>query len=257
MVENTLQEVEKQGDTISILHTPALQDMNSKRPREEGSYSIETTTDTKFKLMYRKKPKPNLVIEQEEIIDTVEIIDTYIIVRDNAPPTVSEVTHQPSTSSAQIIKKKHSAKVSSSRKPVDKEKYIMEKYKEIKLNNEALKSVTYAQYWKQNPSDQNRLLSAFDYKNRKMKMTFLQPKMQAPKSSTDYRKTTFEVMAKDVHPTNQIEFHKQAGEMIYSTMTNKAMSVQKLQNSLENIKAQLKLEKASSQAKDNRIKSLE
>lgn len=40
-------------------------------------------------------------------------------------------------------------------------------------------------------------------------------------------------------------------------MTNKAMSVQKLQNSLENIKAQLKLEKESSQANDNRIKTLE
>ena len=45
--------------------------------------------------------------------------------------------------------------------------------------------------------------------------------------------------------------------MIYSTMTTKAMSVQKLQNTLENIKSQLKLEKPSSQAKDNRIKSLE
>ena len=44
--------------------------------------------------------------------------------------------------------------------------------------------------------------------------------------------------------------------MSYSTMTNKAMSVQKFQNTLENIRGQLKLEKASSQAKDNRIKSL-
>lgn len=35
------------------------------------------------------------------------------------------------------------------------------------------------------------------------------------------------------------------------------MCLQQLQNSLENIKAQLKLENASSQAKDNKIKSLE
>ena len=34
----------------------------------------------------------------------------------------------------------------------------MEKYKEIKMNNEALKVVTYAQYWKQIPSDRNMLL---------------------------------------------------------------------------------------------------
>jgi len=64
-------------------------------------------------------------------------------------------------------------------------------------------------------------------------------------------------LARDVHPINQIEFHKQAGEIIYSTMTNKAMIVHKLQNSLDNIIAQYKLEKASSQAKDNIIKSQE
>lgn len=45
--------------------------------------------------------------------------------------------------------------------------------------------------------------------------------------------------------------------MIYSTMKNKAMSVQKFQNTLGNIRDQLNLEKASSQAKDNRIKSFE
>ena len=67
----------------------------------------------------------------------------------------------------------------------------------------------------------------------------------------------FDVLTMDVHLIDEIEFHKQAGEMIYSTMTNKAMSVQKLQNSLDNITTQFKLEKASSQAKDNRIKSLE
>jgi len=45
--------------------------------------------------------------------------------------------------------------------------------------------------------------------------------------------------------------------MIYSTLTDKAMATQKLQDSLENTNAQLQLEKASSQAKDNRIKTLE
>lgn len=45
--------------------------------------------------------------------------------------------------------------------------------------------------------------------------------------------------------------------MLYSTMTVKSMSVQKLQNSLDNIKVELKLEKASSKARDNRVKALE
>ena len=64
------------------------------------------------------------------------------------------------------------------------------------------------------------------------------------------------MLAKDVHPIDQIEFHKQAGEMIYCTITGKAITTNKLQDSLDNVTTQYKLEKASSQAKDNRIKSL-
>ena len=101
----------------------------------------------------------------------------------------------------------------------------MEKYKEINLRNEALKSDTYAQYWKQTLSDQSRLLFAFDYKTKKTQMTFLQPTVQHPKSSADYRKTTFEVQEKYVHTIDHVEFHKKAGEILYSTMSNKAMSV--------------------------------
>ena len=115
--------------------------------------------------MYRKKTKLNPTIEQEE---TVETIETYIVVRDDAPPTLSEETHLSSTSSAQIIQKKNSAEVSSSSKPVEKEKYSMEKYKEIKIRNEALTAITYAQYRKQTPNDHSRLLSAYDLKTRKM-----------------------------------------------------------------------------------------
>lgn len=45
--------------------------------------------------------------------------------------------------------------------------------------------------------------------------------------------------------------------MVYSTLEDKATLAHKLQNSLENNSAQLELEKSSSLAKDNRIKSLE
>ena len=76
-------------------------------------------------------------------------------------------------------------------------------------------------------------MSTFDIKTGKMQMTFMQPTVQQPKSSADYKKTDFEVLARDVHPIDQIEFHKQVGEMIYSTMTNKEMIVHKLQSSLD------------------------
>lgn len=45
--------------------------------------------------------------------------------------------------------------------------------------------------------------------------------------------------------------------MVYSTLTSKAMMAHRLQNSLSNTTAQLQLENASSQAKDNIVKSLE
>ena len=45
--------------------------------------------------------------------------------------------------------------------------------------------------------------------------------------------------------------------MVYSTLINKAMIVHETQDSLGNISAQLQIEKNSSQAKENRIKTLE
>jgi len=48
-----------------------------------------------------------------------------------------------------------------------------------------------------------------------------------------------------VHPIDQIVFHKQAGELIYSTLTTKARATFKLKDSLDNVTTQYKLEKAS------------
>lgn len=88
-------------------------------------------------------------------------------------------------------------------------------------------------------------------------MRYFKPKVQQPQSAADYIRTNLEVLAKDIHPIDQIELHKQTGEMVYYTLADKAMLAHKLQNSLENTSARLDLEKASSLAKDNRIKSLE
>lgn len=107
------------------------------------------------------------------------------------------------------------------------------------------------------PTSRQRLMSAYDIKEGKMVMSYFKPKVEQPKLVADYLRTNFEVMAKDIHPLDQIELHKQTGEMIYSTLIGKAMMVQRLQNSLDNTTGQLHLEKASFQAKDNIIKSLE
>lgn len=104
---------------------------------------MDTIAD-RFKIMYRKKPNLNPINGKEETIRTDEIIGTDTVVKKNTAPTVSKETHQPSTWNTQIVEKQISIEVSSSNKQVDKEKYIKEKYKEIKLRNEALKVWTYA-----------------------------------------------------------------------------------------------------------------
>ena len=98
---------------------------------------------------------------------------------------------------------------------------------------------------------------AYDIQEKKMILNHFKPKTQQPQLVTDYIRTNLEFFSKDIHPIDQIELHKQTGEMVYSTLADKALLAHKLQNSLHNTSAQLELEKASSLAKDNRIKSLE
>ena len=54
-----------------------------------------------------------------------------------------------------------------------------------------------------------------------------------------------------------MDFHKQPGEMIYNTITNSSMVAAKLQVSINNIQAHLKLERIYSLANDTKIKPLE
>lgn len=96
------------------------------------------------------------------------------------------------------------------------------------------------------PSNQNRLMSAYDLKEGMMIMSYFKPKVQQPQIAADYLRTNFEVMAKDINPLDQIELHKKNREIIYSTLTSKAMMAQRLENSLDNTTAQLHLDKSSS-----------
>lgn len=88
-------------------------------------------------------------------------------------------------------------------------------------------------------------------------MAFLEAQIHQPKTSADYKKTYFEFDIKNIHPIDQMEMHKQIGEMISSTLTSTTTSLSKLQVTLSNTQSQLKMENISSKAKDSRIKSLE
>lgn len=146
----------------------------------------------------------------------------------------------------------------SSIRPQSKQGFdIIRTFTDIKAQDDPLKLQLYNQFLKMIPTNQQRLMSAYYIKEGKIILSHFKPKVQQPQSAADYIRTNLEALAKDIHPMDQIELHKQTGEMVYSTFTDRAMLAHKLQNSLNNTSAQLDLEKESSLAKDNRIKSLE
>jgi hypothetical protein len=66
-----------------------------------------------------------------------------------------------------------------------------------------------------------------------MQMELLQAQVPHPKTVADYKKTAFEFDVKDVHPVDQMDMHRQTGEMIFSTLKNTSMTTSKLQVSLK------------------------
>jgi DNA gyrase/topoisomerase IV subunit A len=90
-----------------------------------------------------------------------------------------------------------------------------------------------------------------------MHMAYLQAQVPDPKVISDYKRATLEFQAKDVHPADQMDLHKQTGEMVFHTLAHASASTAKFQVSLNNAQTQLNLEKISSFVKDNRIKTLE
>jgi len=100
-------------------------------------------------------------------------------------------------------------------------------------------------------------MSVYDIQEEKIIFSHFKLEGPQPKTAADFIKTRVEVLAKDIHPMDQIELHKQTGEMVYATLVEKATLAHELKESLKNTNTQLDFERMSSKAKDNRIKSLE
>jgi len=66
----------------------------------------------------------------------------------------------------------------------------------------------YNQYLKMAPSTHQRLMYSYDIKEGKMLMWYFKPKVQQSQWAADYIRTNLEVLAKDIHPLDQIELHK-------------------------------------------------
>lgn len=118
-------------------------------------------------------------------------------------------------------------------------------FTDIKARNEPVRFQIYNQLLRMAPTNQQRLMAAYDIQEGKMTASHFRPTTQQPQSVVDYIRTNLEVLAKDIRPMDQIEFHKETREMVYSTLAEKEIFAHRIQNSLHNTTAQLQLEKAS------------
>ena len=73
-------DVVKQGDTSHTLNSINQGEKATKRVREEGTYTAETTTKTRFKLRYKKNPRINPVDKEKVTIEVedVDVLETNI-----------------------------------------------------------------------------------------------------------------------------------------------------------------------------------
>ena len=218
---------------IPVLQTPANEERIKKRDRQEET-PLTTSTDQPGEKRQRLNP-----FSEEEMPERPT--------KGMVPPSIVTLA----SSFRQEQERQQGAEVSSSGQQTWSESIIKKQYIDIKARNEPVRYQLYNQILRMTPTNQQRLMAAYDIQEGKMTLSHFRPTMQQPQSAANYIRTNLEVFAKDIHPMDQIEFHKQTGEMVYSTLADKNLMAHRLQNSLHNTAAQLELEKASSQAKHN------
>jgi hypothetical protein len=246
-----LLDLEQQVPSTSALHTTTPQVLKEKRPRQESSPPVTEVSSEEFQI-HSKKSKtvstPDTTVEATTVTTTVTTTGAKQFTLPFGSSQLKEVT--------KALKSTYSPLDTPPRRTGPK-LGIFEKYDLIKKKNQTLTSNTYAQFQKQSSTTHHRLLSAFDTEKGRIHMVFLQAQVPDPKVISDYKRATFDFQEKDVHPVDQMDLHKQTGEMIFHTLVHASTSTSKFPVSLSNAQTQLKLEKISSFAKDNKIKTLE
>lgn len=234
--QNTVPPRQETSVDASILQTPQKEDTSRKRDRETPL----TTSISHGEKRQRLSPF------SEEEMPTGQSLGI-------GPPS-----REASASSFQEEQNRTvRGEVSSSSQQREDELSIKQQFIDIKKRNEPIRIQLYNLLLKMAPTNQQRLMSSFDVSEGKMIMSHFMPTTLQPQSPSDYLRTNLEVLAKDIHPMDKIELHKQTAEMVYASLADKTLDNYRLENSLNNTAAQLELERASSQAKDNRIRSLE
>jgi hypothetical protein len=210
---NTLVDTEQQeAPSVSFSQTTTPQIPKEKRPRKDTSPSITEVSAEDFQV-YSKRPKTTHAIHKsgEEEPYSAKVFEgkhQVVSTPSSKKQTDIAVTTQTPQGSAPLS--------------------IFEKYDMIKKKNQMLTNNTYTQFWKQTSTAQHRLLSAFDTEKGRMHLAFLQAQVSQPKEITDYKRSTIFFDTKQVHPADQMDLHRQTGEMVFSTLAHASSTAAKL-----------------------------
>jgi len=90
--------------------------------------------------------------------------------------------------------------VTSTKKQSKQGSDIKREFTEIKARNEPVKFHLYNQLLRMAPTNQQRLMAAYDIQAGKMTLSHFRPTIQQPQSAVDYIRTNLEFLAKDIHP---------------------------------------------------------
>jgi hypothetical protein len=217
--ENTLTNIEHHSPAIiSQIVTPQVP--VEKRPRKEVSPSVTEVLVEEFQV-YRKRPKTSHTTDRSK----GDEIQSTTVMEGQHSPLFSGNQKMMSTSSS---KKQTNTTLTTKSSQESAKLNIFEKYNLIKKKNETLINNTYAQFWKQTSTSQHKLLSTFDTEKRRMHIEFLQAQVPQPKEISDYKRSTFEFDVKELHLADQMDMHRQIGEMIFSTLANTSTMVANL-----------------------------
>ena len=201
------------------MQTPAQEERGTKRDREESTPASGSSQQPQAKRKRADSP------EVEDI--TEEILDSSRKDREGSQ-------HTGTSSFQQEQGLQLGLEVSSSSQQSKKPKSTKASFKQIKAQNDLLSVDVYKQFLNATPAQQERLMSVYDLKEEKMILSHFKPNVPQPKSAADFVRTRVEVMAKDIHPMDQIELHKKTREMVYATLVDRATMAHELKESLKN-----------------------
>ena len=132
-------------------------------------------------------------------------------------PTEQQIPPSMETSASsfqQEQERQQGVEVTSTRQQGRQGSDIKKAFNDIKARNEPVRLQLYNKLIRMAPNNQQRLMAAYDIQEGRMTLGHFRPTTQQPQSATDYIRTNLEVFAKDIHPMDQNELHKQTGEMV-------------------------------------------